>query len=251
MSRLCYLNLDLMDALDARTFQHAHPYPWIDPGDFITADGYARLVASLPAVDLFTTHFGHQRKYGQQAHDRYALSYHPQLPVGQPWHDFVGELLGDDYQRFIERVCGARNFRMLMHWHYTPRGCQVSPHCDAKRKIGSHIFYFNTAGDWQEDWGGQTRVLDDGGRFASDTAPDFDDFIESGASRALGNHSFLFMRRGNSWHGVRPLTCPEDTLRKVFIIVFEDWRLRWRIASFVRRDGQHGFRPRRRPPVPA
>lgn len=243
MPELKYLNRDLMASFDAQAFRHAHPYPWANPLEFITPDGYARLVETLPTREMFHENFGHKRKYGQQAHDRYSLVYRPDLPVAQPWHDFVDELLGDDYRRFLLRVCGLRDYRLVMHWHYTPRGCSVSPHCDAKRKIGSHIFYFNTDADWRESWGGQTLVLDDDGRFDSDTAPGFDDFKEVAASRALGNSSFLFMRKGNSWHGVRPLTCPDDALRKVFILVFEDWRLHWRIASFMRGNAANGFRP--------
>jgi hypothetical protein len=38
----------------------------------------------------------------------------------------------------------------------------------------------------------------------------------------MDNHSFIFARRGNSWHGVREIDCPEDRLRKVFIVVVED-----------------------------
>ena len=33
-----------------------------------------------------------------------------------------------------------------------------------------------TEDDWQVGWGGETVVLDDNGRFPTDSAPDFDDF---------------------------------------------------------------------------
>jgi hypothetical protein len=62
-------------------------------------------------------------------------------------------------------------------------------------------------------------VLDDGGRFARSSAPEFEDFDRAIGSRALGNWSFLFTRRGDSWHGVKPLVCPEGRFRKVFIVV--------------------------------
>ena len=45
-------------------------------------------------------------------------------------------------------------------------------------------------------------------------------------SRLLGSgsrpSSFIFTRRGNSWHGVRAINAPEGVLRKVFILVYED-----------------------------
>src|SRR5262249_45563354 len=65
-------------------------------------------------------------------------------------------------------------------------------HRDAKRKLGSHIFYFNTDQDWNPTWGGQTLVFDDDGRFGNGSRPQFEDFARSFASNAVGNNSFLF-----------------------------------------------------------
>ena len=39
------------------------------------------------------------------------------------------------------------------------------------------------------------------------------------ASENLGNHSLLFQRQGNSWHGVREIRCPQGQYRKIFIVV--------------------------------
>ena len=50
---------------------------------------------------------------------------------------------------------------------------------------------------------------------------DFDRAIDS---TAMGNYSFLFVRNGNSWHGVREITCPEGHYRKVFIVVIRKRR---------------------------
>ena len=38
----------------------------------------------------------------------------------------------------------------------------------------------------------------------------------------MDNRSLIFGRKGNSWHGVRDIHCPESALRKVFIVVFQD-----------------------------
>ena len=99
-----------------------------------------------------------------------------------------------------------------------------------KRKLGSHIFYFNTAEDWDPAWGGETLILDDGGRFNQKSAPDFEEFERIIASENLGNHSLLFHRQGNSWHGVREIRCPEGRYRKIFIVVIND-----RLRVMVRR----------------
>ena len=135
---------------------------------------------------------------------------------------------------------GRRALRLVLHWHYTPNGCSVSPHCDARRKLGSHIFYFNTEKDWRADWGGETLILDDGGRFVADSAPKFEDFDRIIPAKAMGNSSLLFMRREQSWHGVKAIRCPPQAMRKVFIVVIEDWHLKARLRSVFRgRKGRY------------
>ena len=166
--------------------------------------------------------FGVKRSHGQKPHDRLTLEYNTELEIAPEWHDFVGELRGQIYQDFLKRAFGRGMLALTFHWHYTPRSCSVSPHCDALRKLGSHIFYFHTDEDWDESWGGQTIVLDDGGRFRRRSSPGFEDFEETGRSRIINNRSFLFARNANSWHGVEALNCPEGAYRKVFIVVIED-----------------------------
>jgi hypothetical protein len=48
----------------------------------------------------------------------------------------------------------------------------------------------------------------------------------------FGNRSLLFARQGNSWHGVREIRCPEDRMRKVFIVVIDRYVPVSRIQRF-------------------
>ena len=214
-----YLDTERLDAIDARTFQSRRPYPWVNPADLLTPEGYQRLYDTLPDVGLFTPVFGAVRKHGQQSHDRYGLAYRRDLDVGAPWHDFVRELHGPIYRRFLSRMLNRRFFILRLHWHYTPNGCSISPHCDSKTKFGSHIFYFNTPADWDPAWGGQTLILDDGGRFTPRSAPRFEDFERAMTADTMGNRSLLFARGAQSWHGMRDIHCPEQAMRRVFIVV--------------------------------
>ena len=214
---MSYLDFDRLEALDSHAFQAQRPYPWVNPEGLLTPTGYQDLVESLPEVSHFTPVFDVKRAHGQQSHDRYGLEYRPGLPLEPAWQEFIDELAGSTYRRVICRLFGVRAVDLRFHWHYTPRGCSVSPHCDAKHKLGSHIFYFNAA--WNPAWGGETLILDDGGRFARNSAPRFEDFDRRIMSHSLGNRSLLFQRKNNSWHGVRPLECPEGQLRRVFIVV--------------------------------
>ncbi len=215
-----YLDFDKLDAVDADAFARKKPYPFINPAGLLTDEGYSRLLENQLDVSVLTPSFGRKRSHGQYSHDRYVLEYRPDLEVvPKPWNDFIAELHGPQYTRFIQRIYRCRTFHLNMHWHYTPNGCAVSPHCDAVHKMGSHIFYLNTLDDWDPSWGGPTLILEDHGRFRTDSAPAFEDFDRIVASECVGNYSTLFERRKRSWHGVRELKCPDDKLRKVFIVV--------------------------------
>lgn len=229
---MTYLDYSRLEALDADAFRNRSPYPWCNPEGLLTEPGYRRLLQTLPDVSLLTPVFGIERSHGQKAHDRFALEYRESLDVAEPWHAFIDELRGSEYGRFLRRLFCRGRFTLNFHWHYTPRGCSVSPHCDAKRKLGSHIFYFNTADDWDPTWGGDTLILDDRDRFKRNSAPDFADFDQTFAGESLGNRSLLFQRQGNSWHGVREIRAPEGCYRKVFIVVIND-----RLRAGLRRIG--------------
>jgi len=218
-----YFDQNKLESIDADAFSRMDPYPCINPAGLLTEEAWQHLREHLPDLSALSPSFGRSRYHGQASHDRYVLEYDPGLRTVHPaWHEFVSELNGPVYRRFLQRMCGRKSLRLNMHWHYTPRGCSVSPHCDALHKLGSHIFYFNDKDDWDEAWGGQTLVLDDGGRFKPGSAPGFDDFDRIISSTCMGNYSTFFIRRNRSWHGVRELTCPEGSFRKVFIVVINN-----------------------------
>ena len=95
----------------------------------------------------------------------------------------------------------------------------MSPHVDSAKKIGTHIFYFNTSEDWRPEWGGATLVL--GGKRTPAMNPDFDDFTDVEAAQIIDNRSFLFRNSAQSWHGVRALTSPAGSYRQLFNVIFE------------------------------
>jgi len=221
---MAYLNSAVLDSIDPAAFQAQDPYPWVNPQDFILPERYSELLASQPDISQFRAFFGKQRKHGQGSHDRYTLDYERGMELSGPWRDFAEELCDGEYRRFVCSLLNVRDVRFRFHWHYTPNGGEVTPHCDSKGKIGSQIFYLNTEDDWRWDWGGETVVLDDGGKITPENAPGFDDFTAEYAAETRDNRSLIFGRRGNSWHGVRRINCPENYYRKVFIVVFEEHR---------------------------
>jgi hypothetical protein len=228
-----YLDPSTLSAFDAQAFRVRRPYPWCNLAGALREEAFEQLRADMPALELFKPVFGKARRHGQQSHDRYVLEYEPGLALPPAWQAFIDELEGPQYRAWLARELGTGGFESRYLRHNTPAGASVSPHCDAKRKLGSHIFYFNTAADWDPAWGGETVILDDGGRFSARSAPAFEDFDAVESSETLGNRSLLFSRNGNSWHGVRELRCPQGTLRKVFIVVIERAALAMRLRRLL------------------
>lgn len=226
-----YLDLSRLAAVDPAAFARVRPYPWQNIPGQITAAGYRELLANLPPLELFERKFGYRRRAGQAPHDRYSLEYTPETPLPQPWQDFIAELRSEEYRRQIMRILGCGRPVFRFHWHYTPSGCAVSPHCDARREYGSQLFYFNDADDWQPEWGGGTLILDDGGRLSYDSAPALEDFVGVEEAPSIGNQSSLIRRTDHAWHAVRPIACPEDHLRRVFIVVINPDTLYWRVRD--------------------
>ena len=209
----------------------AEPFPWCAQENLIRETTYRKLLDELPQLINFKKVLGKRRQYGQASHDRFALDYTPGISLSPIWQKFVDELYYGPYIAKIREVLGRDDFFLTSHWHYTPSGCSVSPHCDADWKLGSHIFYFNDATTWDKSWGGATVVLDDDGAFNYESAPNFEDFHGRIDDGPTGNRSFLFLRTDHSWHGVEPLRCPEDKMRKVFIVEFREDSLRERFRA--------------------
>jgi hypothetical protein len=232
-----YLNYPLLESIDPLAFRSTRPFPWIELEGALTEPAYRTLLASLPPVSLFDEDFGYRRKHGQQSHDRYALEWsperEPELP--RPWVEFIRACQEERYREILCRLYGASACAFRFHWHYTPRGCSVSPHCDSRKKLGSHVFYFNTAEDWDPAWGGETVILDDGGHFRRRSAPAFEEFQAAVRTQSLGNRSLLFSSTAHGWHGVEPIRCPEGHLRKVFIAVVNKASPHTRLLRLIHR----------------
>lgn len=237
-----YLNQQCLNDVSYDKFQTQHPYPWLSLKASLTPEGYQRLRATLPDNSLFKANVGVKRAHGQASHDRNILHYQPHMKLAEPWAEFIAELQGDAYQAFLHRIFGPEagdEFILTFEWYYAWEGCSVSPHCDARRKHATHIFYFNTEADWDTAWGGNILMLDDEGRFKPHSAPGFDDFKVAGNIVPRGNESLIFERTDHSWHGVRPLQCPPDTLRKLFIVTVNvpTWQVWWRRVRGKDPDG--------------
>ena len=227
-----YFDIEKLRALGTDEFMGVKPYPFYNK-PLLTQSGFADLLYNMPSLDMFDAIMQKERRAGQAPHDRYSLEYTPNMPVPKPWQEFISELCSDAYRSEVERLLGARKVEFRFHWHYTPSGADVSPHCDARREHGSHLFYFNSRDDWDPAWGGSTLALDDGGRLDYNSAPAYEDFDDIIEFDSIDNSSALMLRTDHSWHAVRPIECPEGKLRRVFIVVINPDKLFWKVRDRV------------------
>ena len=236
-----YLNMEKLESIDPTEFRSRKPFPQANLQGLLTDEGFEELINNMPDIALFEKIFAYRRLGGQEPHNRYTLEYSTDTPVPEPWKEFIAELCSDRYRRILEKLMGAKRIRYRLHWHYTPNGCSVSPHVDSKREHGSQLFYFNSEDDWDPAWGGDTLVLDDGGKIDFETAPLLDDFVSETPARSIGNYSFMFERTDRAWHAVREIKCPEDRVRRLFILVAYPDNLRVKIRDKIVGKKAHFF----------
>jgi hypothetical protein len=145
-----HLNQERLQVLSPHHFRARQPYPWVAVENSLTPEGFETLRQNLPDVARFTKMVGVKRAYGQGPHDRFLLHYRPLRDLAGPWKEFIAELQSDTYLSFLRRMLGPRKFILTCEWYYASEDRTVSPHCDAARKLATHIFYFNTANDWDQ-----------------------------------------------------------------------------------------------------
>lgn len=222
---------------DRKAFTERKPFPWFNFHELLTPEAFAALHREYPTLDKFERHQDMARAHGQRPHNRYYLAYESSIykdlerkedegvmhydDLSPTWKAFMDAVEGDDtYRRFIGDLLGLADFETRYAWHVGVNGSEVSPHRDSDNKIGTHIFYFNTHEDWEPSWGGSTLAL--GGKKVSALNPDFSDFATEESGPIIDNHSFLFKNTADAWHGVRALTSPEGSYRRLFNVIVQE-----------------------------
>lgn len=223
----------LADLAGGRIRQDA-PFRHAALDGFLSPDAFERLRTEYPPLDLFEQHVGLPRRFGQTPHDRLYLeletSHYHQGARSAPgviamrdlspvWQQFIEQLRGEAYQRAVLGLLGARAATLRFTWHVAFTGCSVSPHRDAREKLGTHLFYFNTEREWSADWGGSTLLF--GRRTVATMNPGFDQFEREIEAPFLGNRSLIFRNQWTAWHGMRPIAAPAGSYRKLFAVVFD------------------------------
>ena len=87
-----YLDIEKLRNLSVEEFLSVSPYPYFSSEGVLTESGFADLLTNMPPLDMFEQKFGYERRAGQAPHDRYSLEYTPNMPVPEPWKEFIAEL---------------------------------------------------------------------------------------------------------------------------------------------------------------
>ncbi len=254
------LSSERLADLAAGRLHQAAPFRHAALDTLLSPEAFDRLQAEYPALELFERHVGLPRRFGQAPHDRLYLELETSLyhqgdaaapgviamrDLSPVWQQFIDQLRAEPYRRAVLGLLRARAAMLRFTWHVAFTGCSVSPHRDAREKLGTHLFYFNTEREWSPDWGGSTLLF--GRRTASTMNPGFDQFESATAAPFLGNQSLIFRNQRAAWHGMKPLAAPAGSYRKIFAVVFDRPGKRlprlldsaeavaWRLAAFGRR----------------
>jgi hypothetical protein len=229
-----FIPLSAIKNFNFKVYHSAAPFPHHASDSFLTPQGFESLRKDFPALDLFEKSVGNYRG-PQRPHDRFLLSFERSLyhdktyrgkglalrkNLSKNWQGFIKEIEGKPYRSFIKKILGTGRFKIHCEWHMGFKGSEVSPHKDAPFRLGSHLFYFNTREDWDPSWGGEALLLGNKIKGSSDQAPEFEDFKKILNVPAVGNQSLLFHNSASAWHGVRPLKCPQNKYRRLFMVIF-------------------------------
>ena len=68
-----------------------------------------------------------------------------------------------------------------------------------------------------------------------------EDFDGEIACAGIGNYSAIIRRTDHAWHAMRPLSCPEDRLRRVFIVIVNPSNLFWKVRDRVLNKVKQSF----------
>jgi hypothetical protein len=248
-----FLDESVMAAFDVDAFLATRPFPWHTLDGLLTDVGFEALRNDYPPLELFDWHAGRRGRRYVKPQDRYFLEYDStaqaapgnagpdDLPAA--WRQFIDELeTSAPYRALIEQIIDSPIQLVRYTWHMGVTGSEVCPHIDTDTKMATNIFYFNTVDDWDPAWGGNTIILD--GKKPGVEYPDFGDFDAGETLEYLGNRSLLFRNTADAWHGVRPLTCPEGSYRRIFNVVFEHLDRRLDLDQRVAAQRRTGLRQR-------
>lgn len=230
------------------------PYPIGIIKNIFEPPVYDRLVETFPPVELFHFMQQHGDKWSLSEVNNPHL-YHKFLESSPAWGrlykevkspDFISQVLGALCQSKIDLGLHADSSRGLLSEvknRLTGRkskgslrarfefsmmraaGGHILPHTDSPQKHITLVVSMVRANEWNQDWGGGTdlmRPLDPSENFNFlNRYLRFDQVETIGTMPYEPNQCVIFIKTFNSLHAVRPMTGPNDVMRRTLTVNIE------------------------------
>lgn len=242
MTQPSSLGMPLLSERKFNVFSDPFVYGYVD--DFLPAALYQSLESHFPSPDALSDL--QQMRRGKQYRKYWRGGPADELAnVPEPWRQWIDFIYSD---RFLDD-CGNWSRDFLTPYRKTARdpsllkrlgnrpairdwnvdlNCEFSmlgrdtllpPHTDSTDKILTFMLYF-PQDNWRADWGGGTQVyrpLDEkyNSNWSNSRLPrNRTELVFDSEFRP--NRLFFFAKSANSWHGVEPIECPTELVRRSF-----------------------------------
>lgn len=205
---------------------------WCNPiTGFLSKERFETLAAQYPSFDEIFPHIVEHETWkpltntpGYICSSRYRVEDSPDLRAAltPSWRQFLAQI-EDPEGEYLPKITEmfATPFEVRFTWHLGYEGFYLTPHRDAKRKLATHLFYFNRAAEWEPEWGGNLCKLSGKVEGSDPDNPTFADFQNCEELPLLDNQSVFLYRTEGSWHGVKPMHCGSGKFRLAFNVIFE------------------------------
>jgi hypothetical protein len=194
-------------------FVSAKPFPFVCIDDFLDPDLARRIAASYPDFEAAKA-LGH---VFNAANERRKLQITDELSFPDPVKALATVLGSEDFRKTLSEISGIDDLLWDPAYvgagmHMTAASGRLDVHIDFNRlENGWHrrlnlLFFLNE--DWQDDWGGRLELWN----------ADVSECVHS--FQPLFNRMVLFETSQISYHGVTPIKCPPDVVRRSFALYY-------------------------------
>jgi hypothetical protein len=233
------------------------PFPMGVARQVFDPELYDRLVAAYPEPDDFAHRAEQGLKYSLSDQFINTRAFRRFVHGHEVWEDVYRELRSRAFRRHILEVLGEAGIELALlpprrglrtrlsvlrdavRRRYVPprrprlrgtmdfammpaAGGHIVPHTDAPEKLVTLVFSMVRPGEWRTEWGGGTDMLR-----AKDPRRSYNysnrylGFDEAEVLRTFDfepNQAVIFVKTFNSLHCVRPMTGPDDAMRRTLTV---------------------------------
>jgi 2OG-Fe(II) oxygenase superfamily len=198
----------------ARRYRNAQPYPHIVIDGFLQPAIIEHIIGNFPSMEQMPTIFREPMSYKGQLSDidgkwpRFSGIF--AALQSKPFRDLLTEITAiEDLQEDTILAGGGL--------HQSPKSGFLDIHVDANfhpdnktlhRRLNI-LIYANPS--WRPQWGGQLQLWSNENNKPKGIQHSID---------PMSNRAVIFSTTRTSWHGVTPITCPEDKARRSLALYY-------------------------------